>query len=122
MSELTIVFTAKEILEQIHRELYRLGIGFNVIPLEEWKKYILARTLEDILLIDLTPAFDPAMEDVANKVRSEYRRCDGEETFTIHEDVGSNKLFPYLRTRDLPFESDVQLYRHRVVVGARKRN
>lgn len=120
MSELRYVFTATEIFRQIQRELIKIGADTNTIPLEAWYKYIIARAIEDVFLVDLTPSYDSAMEPTASVVRSNYRRFDGEETYTIIEDVGTNKLFPYLGSGDLSFESSLELHRHCVVIGPRK--
>ncbi|BAW19275.1 hypothetical protein [Ralstonia phage RP31] len=121
MSEHTIVFTAKEIFQQIHRELIKLGVDTETIPLEVWNKYIIARAVEDVLLVDLTPEYEVGMESIAAIVRSNYRRSDGDDTFTIQEDVGSNKLFPYIGSGDLAFESNVELRRHCVIIGPRRK-
>jgi hypothetical protein len=117
--QFTVVFTAKEILDQIHRELITHGADFTKVSLEQWKQYILARAIEDVLMVDLTPQFDRELEHMATLVRSNYRRQDGEEFITLNEDVGSNKLFPYLGSRDLSFESKLDLYRHCVSIAPR---
>lgn len=118
VTSLTIVFTAKEILDQIHRELTKLNVDTEKISVEKWKLYIIARAIEDVLLISLTPLPTACMENIASVVRSNYRRRDGEELYTLHQDVGS-KLFPYLSSNDLSFESELQLYRNRFTICAR---
>jgi hypothetical protein len=120
MSENTVFFTVTEIMQQIQRELVKLGADTESIPLSKWLEYILARAIEDVLLIDLIPAFDGCMEPIASVVRANYRRDSGEVTLTIQEDVGSNKLFPYLGSGDLSFESRLELHRRCVVIGPRK--
>ncbi len=117
--QFTVVFTATEILDQIHRELIAHGADFTKVSLERWKQYILARAIEDVLMVDLTPQFDRELEHMALLVRSNYRRQDGEEFITLNEDVGTYKLFPYLGSWDLSFESKLDLYRHRVTIGPR---
>lgn len=117
--EIKIIFTAKEILEQIHRELVRLGASITNPPEEEWLKYIIARAVEDVLLIDLTPPVNGGMEMTAAIVRSNYRRQDGDQSLTLQQDVGS-KLFPYLSSCDLPFESRLELHRNCVIIEPRK--
>lgn len=121
MSELRIVFTAKEIIQQVCQELLNLGADTNTIPLQTWLTYIIARAVEDVMLVDIDPRYDPRMEPIATLVRSNYRRCEGEETYTLQEDVGSNKLFPYLGSGDLPFESELELHQYRVLIGPRAR-
>jgi hypothetical protein len=120
MIQPTLVFTATEIFQQIHRELYQLGLKCDQASLQEWNQYILARTVEDILLVDLSPSFDRFKENVASIVRSNYRRFDGEETFTLLQDVGTNKLFPIVGSGDIPFESHLELHRNCVLIGPRK--
>jgi hypothetical protein len=120
MNPPTLVFTATEIFQQLHRELFQLGLKCDETSLVEWNQYILARTVEDILLVDLSPGFDRCKENIANVVRSNYRRSDGEETFTLHQDVGTNKLFPIVSSGDIPFESQLQLHRNCVLIGPRK--
>lgn len=120
VSEHTVIFTAKEIIQQIHRELIKFGADTATIPLEVWNKYIIARAIEDVLLVDLTPEYNPRMEAIAALVRSNYRRSEGDATFTLQQDVGSNKLFPYIGSRDLAFESNVELHRHCVIIGPRR--
>lgn len=115
-----IVFNAKEILQQIHRELIVLEADTVSISVDEWKEYIIARTIEDVLMVDLTPVYNRCMENIAVIVRSNYRRVEGEETFTLNQDVGSNKLFPNLSSSDLSFESKLELHRHCVVISPRK--
>lgn len=119
MHLITVVFTAKEILQEIHRELLKVGADTENISVEKWQQYILARTVEDVLLVDLTPQFNPSMETTALIVRSNYRRRnDDDHFFTIQQDVGS-KLFSYLSSSDLSFESQLELYRNRITIGAR---
>lgn len=120
MNPPTLVFTATEILQQIHCELFKLGVSCDGDSLQEWKRYILARTIEDVLLVDLSPSFDRLKENVAMVVRSNYRRSDGEETYTLNEDVGTNKLFPIVGSGDIPFESQLELHRNCVLIGPRK--
>lgn len=122
MSQLAVSFTAKEALQQLERDILRLGVDTTNISLEQWKKYIIARTVEEVLLIDLFPKFHPEMESAAAYLRSHYRRVDGEDTFTLHQDVGSNKLFPHIGSADLPFESELELYRHCILICPRKVN
>lgn len=119
MQNPTLVFTATEIFQQIHRELVRLGVNCEGASLQEWKQYILARAIEDILMVDLSPEFNRRMEYIATVVRSNYRREDGEETYTLHQDVGTNKLFPAVGSDDIPFESQLQLHRNCVLIGPR---
>lgn len=116
----TVVFTAKEILDQIHVELVKLGAETVNTSVEKWKQYVLARAIEDVFLIDLTPVKDRSKEMTSILVRSNYRRRDGENLFTIEQDVGTNKLFPYLRSSDLPFESQLELHGNRVTLGPRQ--
>lgn len=118
MSEIRIVFTAKEILEQMRRELTQLGADTTNISIEKWLQYIFARAIEDVLMVDLTPSFEAHMETTAAIVRSNYRRANGDQILTLQQDVGS-KLFPYLSSCDLPFESQLELYRHCVTVQPR---
>lgn len=119
MSKVAVVFTAKEIIQQICREMALLGADTQTIPLEKWLTYIIARAVEDVLLVDLDPPYDPGMEPIATLVRSNYRRIEGEETYTLQEDVGTNKLFPYLGSCDLSFESRLELHRYRVLLSPR---
>lgn len=120
MTQLMVSFTAKEMLQQIERNLLFLNVDTTSISLEQWKKYIIARTIEDVMLVDLHPNYHPEMELIAVKIRSNYRRVDGEDTFTLHQDVGSNKLFPYIGSADLPFESELELHRHCILIRPRK--
>lgn len=122
MNPPTLVFTATEILQQIHRELFQLGVKCDAVSLQEWNQYILARAVEDVLLVDLSPSFDRFKETVATVVRSNYRRSDGEETFTLLQDVGTNKLFPIVGSGDIPFESQLELHRNCVLIGPRKQS
>lgn len=121
MQQVTVVFTAQEIMEQIHRELVKLNADLVTIPLDYWKQYILARTIEDVLMVDLSPGYDRRMEPIATLVRSNYRRPHDEEIFTIQHDIGSNKLLPHLGSLDLSFESHVELQRNRVTISAGKK-
>lgn len=120
MSEITVLFTIKEVLQQLELELNRLTVDTTNISLEEWKAYIIARTLEDLFLVDISPKYCRQMESVASLVRSNYRRVVDEETLTIHKDVGTNNLYQYVGSSDLPFESDLELHRHCVVIRPRK--
>lgn len=117
--ERSIVFTPNEIIDQIHRELLRHNVDFQLISLEKWNQYILARTIEDILMLDISPGYDRMMEHMASIIRSNYRRYNGDEHITLHEDVGT-KLLPFVGSDDLPFESQLDLYRYRVILGPRK--
>lgn len=119
MSGLTVCFTAKEIFRQIYLELIKLNVNIDTIPLDTWKKYIMARVIEDMLMVDLTPSFDARMQDISTIVRSNYRRSDGYETFNIYQDVGTNKIFPHIGSGDLSFESNVELHRHCVLISPR---
>ena len=119
MEGIAIVFTAKEILEQIHRELIRVGANLETVSIEQWKQYILARAIEDVLLIDLTPAIDMSMESISSVIQSNYRRHDGEDLITLHQDVGTYKLYPFLTSHDLSFESQLELHRNRVTIRPR---
>jgi hypothetical protein len=119
MSQVAIAFTAKEIIQQICQDLILFSADTKTIPLEKWLTYIIARAVEDVMLIDLDPPYDPRMEPIATLVRSNYRRIEGEETYTLQEDVGSNKLFPYLGSADLSFESRLELHRYRVLLAPR---
>jgi hypothetical protein len=122
MQQVTVVFTAQEIMEQIHRELFKLGADLVNIPLEYWKQYILARAIEDVLMVDLSPHYDAKMEPIATLVRSNYRRSNGEDIFTLQYDIGTNKLLPHIGSYDLSFESHVELYRNRVSIIPRARD
>lgn len=117
-NDVSVIFSAKEILDQIHRELLKLNADTTKVSVEKWKHYILARAIEDVLLISLTPLPTGCMENIATLVRSNYRRASGEELYTLHHDVGS-KLFPYLSSRDLSFESQLKLLGNCVTIERR---
>ncbi len=120
MSQVTVCFTIKEVLQQVERELAVLNVDTTNISLEKWKQYIIARVIEDVLLIDIAPLFDKSMATTTALVCSNYRRVDGEDSFTIHQDVGTNKLFPYISSSDLSFESELKLRGHCVFISSRK--
>lgn len=119
MGDITVVFTAKETLRQIHRELIKAGADLENISIAEWKCYILARAIEDVFLIDLTPSIIPCMENMSLIIRSNYRRHDGEDLVTLHQDVGTYKLYQFLTSNDLPFESQLELQGNRVTIRRR---
>lgn len=120
MSQVTVYFTIKEVLQQVERELTVLNVDTTNISLEKWKQYIIARVIEDVFMIVMAPMYNRDMATIAALVCSNYRRVDGEDSFTIHQDVGTNKLFPYICSTDLSFESELELRRHCVVIIPRK--
>lgn len=120
MSQVTYLFSAKEILQQIHRELIKLGVDLNTHSIDAWKEYILARAIEEILLVQLQPMSIPSMETIAKTVLAQYRRIDNNHTYTLDYDVGTNKLFQCIGSKHLPFESNLQLYRDCVILSSRK--
>ena len=120
MLETGYLFSAKEILNQIHRELIASGADLKHFSFSEWKEYILARAIEDVLMVDLSPAFNRSMELTSSMVRSNYRREDDGQTYTLQHDVRSNKLFT-IGSYDLPFESNLQLYRDCVIISPGKK-
>lgn len=119
MEGIAVVFTAKEILEQIHRELIRVNANLDAVSVDQWKQYILARAIEDVLLIDLTPSINLGMETISSIIQSNYRRHDGEDFVTLHQDVGTYKLYPFLTSHDLSFESQLELHGNRVAIRPR---
>lgn len=114
-----ILFTAKEILDQIQRELVAAQADLNTFSADHWKQYILARTIEDVLLIDLSPSINPSMDRITMIVQSNYRRLHGEDLITLHQDVGTYKLFNYISSLDLPFESQLELHGNCITIGMR---
>lgn len=121
MLETGYLFSAREILNQVHRELVASGADLKNISITAWKEYILARAIEDVLVVVMSPALNPCMESTSNLVRSNYRREDDGQTHTLEHDVGSNKIFPKLGSYDLSFESNLQLYGNCVVISPGKK-
>lgn len=122
MQEVGYMFTATEILNQIHRELITLGADLKNFSVHTWKEYILARVIEDVLMVDLDPAINLQMELISQMVRSNYRREADGQIYTLHHDVGSNKLLPHLGSYDLSFESNLQLHRDCVIISPGKKS
>ena len=118
MEGITISFNAREILNQIHRELIKVGADLETIPADQWKQYIFTRAIEDVLLIELTPVISQSMENISTIIQSNYHRHDGDNFLTLHQDVG-NKLYPYLGSTELPFESKLELHGYRITIGPR---
>lgn len=107
-------------MKQIRQDLIALSVDTTITSLEQFTQYILARTIEDILMVELTEdIYNSQLEHVYNIIGSNYRRVVGDNTLTIHEDVGTNNSFPSLRSTDLSFRSQLELHRYCVIVRPR---
>lgn len=120
MNYIPIVFTIEEVVRQIRHDLTALPVDTTAITLEQFTQYIIARAIEDILLVDLTEKeYTSQLEHVYNIIGSNYRRVVGDNILTIHEDVGTNNSFSTLRSTDLSFGSQLKLHRYCVIIRSR---
>lgn len=120
MSELKVLFTVSDVVRQIDREIKKLSAYTHAIDTEQLKQLIIARTIEDIRLIELVPDRHGPLELLASMIRSNYRRVVGEELLTLDQDVNTHNAFPCIRSNDLSFRSELKLHRHIVTIIPRE--
>lgn len=110
------VFTPREILERINALLYQLGYSSTSEATNEMREYILARCIESIYLVSMYPARDLIKDQVYYHVRNGYVDEASGFYYNLDQDVGSNTLFPVLRSTGLQLSSRVKVQKFQVTI------
>lgn len=103
------VFTPRDILARIRRILVSLGYDVASDETNSMCEYILARTIERIYLVSMYPPKDFEKDKVYHQVSSSYLDEASGYFYKLDQDVGSNTLFPLLRSTGLALESSVKV-------------
>lgn len=83
-------------------------LGYTSEDVTKISEYTIARAIDDVFLVDCSPAFDAEMEKLARGIRQHLVRREGEHTITIDKDVGT--LLHKVSSSDLPFECTAKLH------------
>lgn len=110
------IFTPREILSRIDQLLIDLGYAKASSDANELREYILARVIERIYLVCMYPLRDPIKDSVFDKVDALYRDEVNGYPYKLDQDVGSNTLFPILRSTGLNLHSRVRVQKSQVTI------
>ncbi len=104
-----ITFSVDDVVPEINRVLLDNNIHYTHAELQQVYEYIIGRALENLYCACFVHMRDHRLDYLYDLVASHYDRQTENQSYSLLQDVGTNKLFHSCRSTDFHHESELRI-------------